>query len=210
MLQVPISMKIDKLKGSTLFLIIFLTFMVEAIASPPRRVIHVLVALCDNQYQGIVPVPPRIGNGDDPTNNLYWGAAYGVKSFFKKSTEWKLIAEMQKPKPEILERLVFKHLSQDVYLVADAYRGREIKKSIRDFFAFAAGRNTDTITVPIGSHQTNLQIGGHAELIAYIGHDGLMDFSLDAYPKNSGEKDREVVILACASKNYFVKPLRET
>src|SRR5262245_23865432 len=210
MLQVPISMKIDKLKGSTLFLIIFLTFMVEAIASPPRRVIHVLVALCDNQYQGIVPVPPRIGNGDDPTNNLYWGAAYGVKSFFKKSTEWKLIAEMQKPKPEILERLVFKHLSEDVYLVADAYRGREIKKSTGDFFAFAAGRNAEVISVQTGARQTNLRIGGHAELIAYVGHDGLMDFSLAADQKKADERDREVVILACASKSYFAKPLRET
>src|SRR5262245_12901887 len=29
------------------------------------RVIHVLVALCDNVNQGIVPVPPRLGNGED-------------------------------------------------------------------------------------------------------------------------------------------------
>jgi hypothetical protein len=47
-------------------------------------VIHVFVALCDNKYQGIVPVPAKIGNGQDPLNNLYWGAAYGIKSFFKK------------------------------------------------------------------------------------------------------------------------------
>src|SRR5687768_2778496 len=57
----------------------------ESVAAPdgplPRnssRVVHVFVALCDNEYQGIVPVPARIGNGDDPDNNLYWGAAYGV------------------------------------------------------------------------------------------------------------------------------------
>ena len=37
----------------------------------PGRVVHVIVALCDNRYQGIVPVPERIGNGDDPRNNLY-------------------------------------------------------------------------------------------------------------------------------------------
>ncbi|RYD88183.1 MAG: hypothetical protein EOP54_27665 [Sphingobacteriales bacterium] len=27
------------------------------------KVIHVFVALCDNKYQGIVPVPKAIGNG---------------------------------------------------------------------------------------------------------------------------------------------------
>ena len=49
------------------------------------RVIHVLVALCDNANQGIVPVPARLGNGADPDSNLYWGAAFGVKTFFSKS-----------------------------------------------------------------------------------------------------------------------------
>lgn len=29
------------------------------------RTVHVFVALADNQYQGIVPVPPKLGNGDD-------------------------------------------------------------------------------------------------------------------------------------------------
>ncbi len=26
------------------------------------KTIHIFVALCDNKYQGIVPVPPKIGN----------------------------------------------------------------------------------------------------------------------------------------------------
>src|SRR5512143_1123153 len=59
-------------------------------APNPGRVIHVVVALCDNVHQGIVPVPARIGNGDDPGNNLYWGAAFGVRTFFSKSTDWKM------------------------------------------------------------------------------------------------------------------------
>ncbi|GAB4337265.1 MAG: hypothetical protein Kow0099_10580 [Candidatus Abyssubacteria bacterium] len=44
------------------------------------RTIYVFVALCDNEHQGIFPVPPKLGNGDDPANNLYWGAMYGVKT----------------------------------------------------------------------------------------------------------------------------------
>ena len=53
------------------------------------KVIHVLVALCDNENQGIVPVPAHLGDGEDPKKNLYWGAAYGVKTFFSKSNDWK-------------------------------------------------------------------------------------------------------------------------
>ena len=51
-------------------------------------VIHVTVALCDNQHQGIVPVPALIGNGRDTRNNLYWGADYGVKSWMLRHEKW--------------------------------------------------------------------------------------------------------------------------
>ncbi len=49
------------------------------------RTVHVFVALADNQHQGIVPVPAHLGNGEDASNNLYWGSAYGVKAFFSHS-----------------------------------------------------------------------------------------------------------------------------
>ena len=73
----------------------------------PGKTIHVLVALCDNVHQGIVPVPARIGNGDDPQNNLYWGARFGVKTFFSKSPDWVFVTSIADPKPWILERCVF-------------------------------------------------------------------------------------------------------
>src|ERR1700722_7703404 len=59
------------------------------------RVAHVLVALADNRYQGIVPVPAAIGNGDDLIHNLYWGAGYGLKTFFRRSADWELIGKCQ-------------------------------------------------------------------------------------------------------------------
>src|SRR5687768_16999263 len=54
-------------------------------------VIHVFVALCDNVNQGIVPVSASLGNGDNPATNLYWGAAFGVKTFFNKNREWQAV-----------------------------------------------------------------------------------------------------------------------
>jgi hypothetical protein len=96
----------------------------DSISSSP--VIHVFVALCDNKYQGIVPVPAKIGNGQDPNSNLYWGCGYGIRTYFKKSKEWKLI-RTQKIDSVKLERLVFKHVDKNYYLVADAYNGQYIK-----------------------------------------------------------------------------------
>ena len=39
------------------------------------RTVHVFMALADNQHQGIIPVPPKLGNGEDAERNLYWGSA---------------------------------------------------------------------------------------------------------------------------------------
>jgi hypothetical protein len=170
------------------------------------RYIHVLVALCDNDNQGIVPVPRKIGNGQDPANNLYWGCGFGVKTFFKKQPEWKLIKQIRDPEQDIYERLIFKHKDKPVYLVADAYNGATIKQTTIDLLNYAAGRNKQILDLDT----LKVKAGGNADLIAYVGHDGLMDFSLDNYPTQIDQKKREVVILACASRNYFYKPISKT
>jgi hypothetical protein len=162
------------------------------------KTIHILVALCDNKFQGIVPVPAKIGNGQDPENNLYWGCAYGIKSYFKKSSEWKFI-KSEKRKGNILERVIFKHASKDYYLIADAYDGKEIKSCTKDFLNSNSGSLKETTTI------NNKIIGlyGNSDLVAYIGHNGLMDFTLDETYANTDSKKRDCIILACKSRNYF-------
>lgn len=170
------------------------------------KVIHVLVALCDNENQGIVPVSARLGNGQDPSTNLYWGAAYGVKTFFSKSRMWEKFLEVQAPRPNVLSRIVLKHRGDDAILVADAYDGSRMKETIDDFFAAASGNKLENIE--IGGK--TFQIFAGASLIAFVGHDGLMDFRYDKPIVRKDNDARDAVILACASKNYFSKPLKQT
>jgi hypothetical protein len=66
-------------------ILIFSLILLQSELFSQPRVIHVLVALCDNIHQGIVPVPEKIGNGQDPRNNLYWGCEFGVKTFLKNN-----------------------------------------------------------------------------------------------------------------------------
>lgn len=172
------------------------------------RTVHVFVALADNQSQGIVPVAAKLGNGEDPKHNLYWGSAYGVKTFFARSTDWTRISCGEKPKAEVLERCVFKHRASNVYLVADAYRGREIRQAILDFLSSAAGDTAEILSVPNASGTVKLPIRGGANLVAYIGHDGLMDFQLSQFPQKKNELHRDAVVLACASKQFFAEPVR--
>jgi hypothetical protein len=166
--------------------------------------LHILVALCDNQYQGIVPVPEKIGKGDQPNSNLYWGCGYGIRSYFKKSTEWRFIRKMHlsdsiKKDSVLLERLLFQHISSGQFLLADAYNGRYIKNCTRDFIFSLSAQLKDTI------HQNKSILGiyGNAKLIAYIGHDGLMDFDFTDSVINKDGKKRDCIILACRSKAYF-------
>jgi hypothetical protein len=169
------------------------------------KVIHVVVALCDNINQGIVPVPERLGNGEDLKNNLYWGAAYGVKAFFgNRNSDWKLVSSSQNLNQFILERALFKHKSKNVYLVADAYRGIEIKQCIIDFFNYAAGSKRESTL----EQDTAIGVGGNADLLVYVGHDGLMDFTLETFPNKQDDKRRDAIMLCCISKRYFAAPLR--
>jgi hypothetical protein len=101
----------------------------EVRAQKAARRVHVFVALADNAHQGIVPVPAALGNGEDAGRNLYWGAAFGVRTFFRKSGEWKEIAVVENPNSYVLERSVFLHEASGTYLIADGYRGREIKQA---------------------------------------------------------------------------------
>lgn len=169
------------------------------------RVAHVIVALADNRYQGIVPVPAAIGNGDDADRNLYWGAGYGLRTFLRKSADWEAVGPCRPGAGPWLERCVFRHRREKVYVVADAYRGREIQRAVADFFAFAAGRAPQRS--PVGGAQF-LRAGGASGLVVYVGHDGLMDFALDRYESPADDKRRDAVILACASKIYFAEGLR--
>lgn len=159
------------------------------------KTIHVFVALCDNANQGIVPVPSKLGNGQDPFNNLYWGALYGVKTHLKRSKDWVLVSTQKNPKEYILERVLFKHATTNTFLLADAYDGKYIKQTITDFLEACAGRNKT-------SFKKN-EFGGSSGLLAYVGHDGLMEFDVSGNFLPMNKDKRDAIILACVSKIYF-------
>jgi len=164
------------------------------------RTIHVFVALCDNDSQGIVPVSKTLGDGEDPGNNLYWGAMYGTKTFLKKTKAWKTVSIARRLDPVILERMVLKHRKTGAYLVADAYRGVKIIEAVESFLQAAAGRSAAVMEIngaPLGLY-------GKADLVAYVGHNGLMDFRVTP-PDRAATSDapRAAIVLACYSKRYF-------
>lgn len=173
---------------------------------PQFRTVHVFVALCDNRSQGIVPVPAALGNGDDPARNLYWGARYGVRTFLERSPDWRRVTGTASPGGPVLERRVFRHAREPVWLVADAYRGAAIRRAVEDFLAAASGAPFDAVTVADGGESVALPLGGDAGLLVYVGHNGLMDFRVAPLQRRDARR-REAMVLACASRGYFREPL---
>lgn len=171
---------------------------------------HVFVALADNEHQGIVPVPEKLGNGIDPTHNLYWGAAFGVKTYFKASNDWGLLWSGRGPKSSILERCVFKQKKSNVYLIADAYQGSEIREAVTDFLSAAAGLNEQALPLHTGATDTPVPTAGGSDLVVYVGHDAFMDFQIPKIGGRVREPVRAAIVLACASKPYFAPYLKET
>lgn len=169
-------------------------------------VIHVFVALADNVNQGIVPVSASLGNGDNAATNLYWGAAFGIRTFFSRNKDWEVVSVTPNPSESILERCIFKHRRTSLLLVADAYRGKEISQTTMDFLQAAAGKPGEKLKVG----DVQFHTGGSADLVAYIGHNGLMDFSLPSHPKRRDDRQRRAIILACASKRFFSTALQQS
>lgn len=170
-----------------LYSVLLLSLFASPHLSAADRTISVFVALADNKHQGIVPVPEKIGNGDDPDNNLYWGTADGLKGCFDKSTTWKLTGKTEvADQPDIIATRTYRHTGTNAVLVAQAYRGKAIKKCIEDFESAV---------------RTNA-----ADLVVFIGHNGLMDFSLPE-PKRAGTNTTACIVLCCKSEKYFKQRL---
>jgi hypothetical protein len=194
----------------TLALLIVFSHTVSSALQAAPRVVHVFVALADNQHQGIIPVPAALGNGSDPQRNLYWGAAFGVKTYFKTSKEWELIRSGRASKAAILERCIFKNRNENVFLVADAYEGSQIGLAVADFLSAAAGVTGEALSVKMGSADISLGTGGDADLLVYVGHDAFMDFQIPAIAGAKDVKVRRTIVLACASKPYFGPYIRKS
>lgn len=147
---------------------------------------RVFIALCDNKTQGIMPVGAKIGDGDVPDANLYWGCSDGFGSYFKRSKDWKVIETASDVSPEILRRISLRHVKGDVKITADAYRGSSMRKCLEDF--------------------ENAAVSGEHDLVAFIGHNGLMDFDVPE-PAGKASRPTDAIVLCCKSDRYFAPRL---
>ena len=160
----------------------FALLLLTPLAAAEKR-IAVFVGLCDNATQGIVKVGAKIGDGDKPADNLYWGCSDGLRSYFKASKRWKLEkSETATGDDRILERMTFRHVSGGAVLVAEAWRGSKLKE------CYEACEKA--------------MLSGDNDLVTFIGHNVLMDVDIPA-PAEKAKGKTDAIVLCCISDRYF-------
>jgi hypothetical protein len=161
--------------------LLILGMLVQPLWAAPKRV-AVFVALCDNASQGIAPVPAKIGDGNQPEANLYWGCTDGFAGCFKASKVWKLLKTELPTDGKVFERRVYLHQTGSVEVTAEAWRGTEIKACLSAFEAAL--------------------VSGKHDLCAFVGHNVLMDGAVEP-PAAKAAKPCDAIVLCCLSESYF-------
>lgn len=179
----------------------------KKVAECKPLIAHIFVPLCDNEHQGIVPTTASLGNGFNLRSNLYWATSTGMKRYFKEKKQWQFIKSSKNVYGDsvVLERVVFKRTYPNkavVYLIADAYRGDKMLETVNHFLRAASNNYTEQLKV---DDTTIIAIHGAADLVAFNGHNGLLDLYYDQPNQwyNMPNYQKDLVVIACYANEYF-------
>ncbi len=170
-------------------------------------VIHVFVPLCDNDNQGIVKVGGKLGDGRNLRTNLYWGAGYGLKTYFTRSKDWKFLKKSLDIDSAILERVIFSRVYPNkakVFLILDGYAGDKMEECLNNYFKSLAGILNDSIFVDT----LKIPAFGISDFLVFNGHNGLMDKDFPIY-YNIDNIEKDAAVIACLSYTYFIYRLEQ-
>jgi hypothetical protein len=180
----------------------------------------VYVALCDAEWQGIIPPRDlRVCVGDAPDSNLYWASGGGLEGHLPRVGFRRVLRETPATGP-VLVRAVWRGSLPsggalwargvrgpvETYVVGLAYRGRDIETGVADFME-AAGRD-ESLSIVLSDGRV-LAAGGRSHLIGYVGHDHFMDMEdgpaqrLRQRAAGDGILVKGAFALACISDRFF-------
>jgi len=188
--------------------------VVADLAAGRPLVVQVHVPLCDND---VIPCGnAKLGDGDNPDTNLYWATSPGFGRWFtRKKSGWTQVLRTDGDGGDVLEVRAFRRRVSagkawraagapkkfDVYVVAYAWRGEAIDAALAAYAEDLYGQGERRVTLDDG---TELAAGGAARIVAYVGHNRLMD--VDTYPwpeAAAGAPVRGTVAIACHTAAYM-------
>lgn len=176
-------------------------------------VVEIHVPLCDNTI--IACGNAKLGDGDNPDTNLYWATTPGFGSWFaRKGSGWRrVLRERATGGEDIVATEAYRRTVPapaawvkrgaprrfDVVLVIHGWRGKAIDRALAAYAADVSGGPARTVTLADG---TSIAAGGAAQLVAWVGHNRLMDLDAYTWPK-PGAAVTGTIAIACHTAAYM-------
>jgi hypothetical protein len=187
--------------------------VIADVAAGKPLVVEVHVPLCDNTI--IRCGNAKLGDGDNPDTNLYWSTTPGFGEWFaRKKSGWKRVAKRTDTGDrDILALHVYRRTvatpaawqkrgapaKLEIDIVIHGWRGKAIDRALAAYAADVSGSSARTITLDDG---TKLDAGGAAQIVAWVGHNRLMDLDGYAWPE-PGTQKKGTIAIACHTAAYM-------
>jgi hypothetical protein len=178
-------------------------------------VVEVHVPLCDSSI--IACGNAKLGDGDNPDTNLYWSTTPGFGSWFaRRGGGWTRVLKQDAGATgdrdvvavHVYRRTIAapaawrkrgapKHFELDV--VIHGWRGKAIDRALAAYADDVSGRGTRELVLADGA---KLAAGGAAQLVAFVGHNRLMDLDHFTWPA-AGTDAKGAIAIACDTAPYM-------
>ncbi|CAN5919692.1 hypothetical protein BH11MYX3_BH11MYX3_17300 [soil metagenome] len=178
-------------------------------------VVEVHVPLCESTI--IACGNKKLGDGDNPDTNLYWSTTQGFGEWFvRKGSGWKRMLQQTAASSgdaDILAVHVYRRTVAtpaawkkrgaparlEIDIVVHGWRGTAIDRALAAFAADVSGSVARTLTLDDGS---TLSAGGAAQIVAWVGHNRLMDLDTFQWPR-PGTMTKGAIAIACHTAAYM-------
>jgi hypothetical protein len=178
-------------------------------------VVEVHVPLCDNTI--IACGNPKLGDGDNPDTNLLWSTTPGFGAWFtRRGGGWTRVLHQRDAQTGNADLVVVdvhrRRLSTpatwrkrgapatfELDVVVHGWRGKSIDKALAAYAADVSGGPARTLAL---SDKTVVNAGGAAQLVAWVGHNRLMDLDAFTWPK-PGKAVTGTIAIACHTAAYM-------
>ncbi|HEY5922350.1 MAG TPA: hypothetical protein VIV11_11795 [Kofleriaceae bacterium] len=142
----------------------------------------------------------KLGDGDTPGTNLYWATTPGFgKWFVRKGSGWTHVTAQTKDTgdKDVLERHVYR---RTIHTPA-AWRKRGAPKTFELELVIRAWRGS-AIDRALAAYAADVSGTGDAQLVAFVGHNRLMDLDEYKWPA-AGKQVKGTIAIACHTATYM-------
>lgn len=172
--------------------------VVADLAAGKPLAVDVIVPLCDNTI--IACGNAKLGDGDNPETNLYWATTPGFGRWFARAgSGWQRVKVKPDADPDVLARVVYRRTQS----APASWKKRGVPATFSIEITIRAWRGS-AIDRALASYAQLLASDTPAHLVAWVGHNRLMDLDAFEWPAVSSKTTTKgAIAIACHTAVYM-------